>query len=97
MAANYLPHAQCDVGSKYNHSRNFTSRLFILQFLNVDYHTADHLRERIHWTEIPDMYEQIKDQILPELCKSSFVGYILVELDLKPLLQILQPRKVTQS
>ena len=93
MASNYLQHAQCDVGSKYNHSRNFTGRLFNLLFLNVGYHTAHHLRDRIHWSELPAMHEEIKGQIRPELCKSSFLGYILVDLGLKPLLQTLQPRK----
>ena len=92
MASNYLQHAQCDVGSQFNHSRNFTGRLFNLLFLNVGYHTAHHLRERVHWTELPALHEEIKDQIRPELCKPSFIAYILVDLGTKPFLQALRLR-----
>ena len=57
MASNYLQHADCEVGSEYNHSRNFTGKLFNFMFLNVGYHTAHHLHDRIHWTELPALHE----------------------------------------
>ena len=46
MASNYLQHAHCEVGSEFNHSRNFTGKLFNLLFLNVGYHTAHHLERQ---------------------------------------------------
>ena len=93
MASNYLQHADCEVGSEYNHSRNFTGKLFNFMFLNVGYHTAHHLHDRIHWTELPALHEQIQHNIKPEMCKSSFIGYILYDLGIKPILQSLQPQK----
>lgn len=93
MASNYLQHAHCEVGSEYNHSRNFTGKLFNFMFLNVGYHTAHHLQDRIHWTELPALHEQIQDNIKPELCKSSFIGYILYDLGIKPVFQAIQMKK----
>lgn len=87
MASNYLQHAQCEVGSEYNHSRNFTGKCFNWLFLNVGYHTAHHLQDRIHWTELPHIHESIKHHIDERLCQKNFIGYFLIELTAKPIMQ----------
>ena len=87
MASNYLQHAQCEVGSEYNHSRNFTGILFNWMFLNVGYHTAHHANDQLHWTELPALHQRIQSKIDNRLCKSSFWGYIVKDLTLKLIIE----------
>ena len=89
MASNYLQHAQCEVGSAHNHSRNFTGWIFNLLFFNVGYHTAHHLDQKIHWTNLPSAHREIEANIEPRLCKQNFVGYFLLDLSFLPLLHLM--------
>ena len=91
MASNYLQHAHCEVGSEFNHSPNFTGSCSISSFsmwVIIPLTTQD----RIHWTELPAMHKELQSRIHPELCKSSFIGYILYDLGIKPVLRVFQPK-----
>ena len=89
MASNYLQHAQCTVGSAHNHSRNFTGWIFNLLFFNVGYHTAHHLDQKIHWTALPSVHQEIHAHIETRLCKRNFIGYFIFDLTVFPLLTTL--------
>ena len=89
MASNYLQHAQCEVGSAHNHSRNFIGRIFNLLFFNVGYHTAHHLDQKIHWTKLPKAHQAIQSHVDTHLCKRNFIAYFVLDLSIVPLLQVL--------
>ena len=92
MASNYLQHAQCEVGSAHNHSRNFTGWIFNLLFFNVGYHTAHHLDQKIHWTKLPSVHQEIQAHVDTRLCKRNFIEYFIVDLSILPLLHNLGRR-----
>lgn len=87
MASNYLQHAQCEVGSAHNHSRNFTGWVFNLLFFNVGYHTAHHLDQKIHWKRLPSVHQEIQARVDTRLCKSNFIEYFIIDLSIVPLIR----------
>ena len=83
LASNYLQHAGVEVGSEFNHSRNFIGFMNVICF-NVGYHTAHHESERLHWTDLPSAHEKIASKIKEELKERSFIVYFLHRLTLIP-------------
>ena len=86
MASNYLQHAKCEVGSEYNHSRNFTGKVFNTLFFNVGYHTAHHQNQRLHWKDLPTLHQTLRPHIHQKLCKKNFISYMLKDLIIIPIL-----------
>lgn len=84
LASNYLQHAQAEVGSEFNHSRNFTGIMNTLYF-NVGYHTAHHEQPQIHWTKLPSAHESIASKIDPRLNEKSLVLYFIKTMSYLPL------------
>lgn len=67
----YQQHQGLDMSSDHTASRNTTSRLYNLISWNLGYHTAHHLHPGVHWSELPALHEQIRDQIPPHLICDS--------------------------
>jgi len=44
-----------------------TDPLYNLRTLNLGYHTAHHLRPRLHWSKLPALHARIVAGIPPEL------------------------------
>lgn len=84
LASNYLQHAKTEVGSRYNHSRNFVGAMNYLLF-NVGFHAAHHEWERLHWSELPVAHQGICNQMNPDLERKSLIAYFVVDLLVKPL------------
>lgn len=69
----YLNHYGCDENSDnvYEHSNNCLCPIFNMFTHNFGYHTVHHIRPSAHWTELPELYQQIEDRI-PARCKKRF-------------------------
>lgn len=59
VTINLLQHQDCDPGSEYNHSRNITGEWINWLFLNNGFHTAHHLRPRLHWSLLPEYHRKV--------------------------------------
>ena len=97
MGSNYLQHAKCEVGSSYNHSRNFVGKVFNALFFNVGFHTAHHHDPTLHWSKLPVLHKEIQKNIDVTLCKKSFIGYFFYDLTLAPVLQYFGSTKNTSK
>ncbi len=74
MIFNYVQHVHADEESKWNHSRNFLGvNLFLF---NNGLHTAHHQKAGVHWSEVPQLHNEIKHHIDPVLIEKSFWGYM---------------------
>lgn len=69
----YLNHYGCDEGSanKYDHANNCLNSTFNRFTHNFGYHTAHHLRPGAHWSELPDIYQEV-EHLVPEARKKQF-------------------------
>jgi beta-carotene hydroxylase len=77
VSTNYFQHDGCDENDEYNHSRNFTGRFFNYIVFNNGYHGAHHMKPGLHWSLLPEFYEnKLRPFIHPSLDRSSFVGYL---------------------
>lgn len=72
---NYVQHVECDPGSRYNHSRNFTSRWMNFLVFDNGFHTVHHERANLHWSRARAAHEAIADRIDPRLNESSISDY----------------------
>ncbi len=64
---NYVQHVDCDLDSKWNHSRNFTGRWLNAFLFNNGYHFVHHWKPMAHWSELEDLHAQVQHLIHPEL------------------------------
>jgi beta-carotene hydroxylase len=77
VSTNYFQHDGCDENDQYNHSRNFTGRFFNYLTFNNGYHGAHHMKPGLHWSLLPQFYEEkLRPFIHPSLDRSSFIGYL---------------------
>jgi fatty acid desaturase len=76
LTSNLLNHDQCELESKYNHSRSFLGKFENWFFLNNGFHSAHHEKPHLHWTQLPDLYRTHFEQHTDEKLKQkSFVVY----------------------
>lgn len=72
---NYVQHIDCDPTSRWNHSRNFTSRWMNFLVFDNGFHTVHHDRANLHWSRARAAHEAIADRIDPRLNESSIADY----------------------
>ena len=78
VGANYWQHDGCDAKHPYNHSRNFTGKLFNFLVFNNGYHAAHHIDPSIHWSELPDYHaKNIQPYNHPALNQPNFFVYLI--------------------
>lgn len=78
ISINYLQHDGCDVESKYNHSRNFVSRLVNWWTFNNGFHGIHHERPGLHWSLTPQAHAQyFGGKIDPRLDQKSMLVFII--------------------
>jgi fatty acid desaturase len=70
--ATYEHHAGCPTDNHLVGSRNRESRMYNWLTGNLGLHTAHHKRPGVHWSLLPQVHEEIKDQIPAELKLESF-------------------------
>jgi len=68
----YGHHAGLHTTSHFDASMNCVNPLFNYLSCNLGYHTAHHKRPGVHWSRLPKIHEEIKDQIPPELIETTF-------------------------
>lgn len=78
LRINILQHDGADIGSEWNHSRNFVGRGFNWIMCNNGYHTIHHNRAGLHWSDLDLAHRrEVAPRIDPSLDQPSMVGYLL--------------------
>ena len=67
----YDHHAGLDTDNQYVASYNNINRLFNIFTGNLGYHTAHHFHQGLHWSKLPELHEEIKHRIPPELIRNE--------------------------
>jgi fatty acid desaturase len=76
IAINFLQHDGCDEDSPYNHSRNFTGRVFGWFTFNNGFHGIHHMHPNLHWSLLRDAHDrELKPHIYPALDQPSIFVY----------------------
>lgn len=75
ISFNYCQHRFCEMGSDYNHSRNFTGNFLNICLFNAGFHTAHHLYPNKHWSEYPKIHTQLQPNIHPKYNENNFFTY----------------------
>ncbi|MFT5352105.1 MAG: fatty acid desaturase [Planctomycetota bacterium] len=70
--ATYEHHAGLDTDNIDEASYNNLSPFFNWTTGNLGYHTAHHYKQRLHWSKLPDLHEQIKERIPSRLIKEAW-------------------------
>jgi fatty acid desaturase len=86
--ATYDHHAGLDSQNDFEASYNNMNKLFNFLTGNLGYHTAHHYKQGVHWSELPMLHEEIKEQIPNELYRSS-LWELLTTNPLRPLFRLL--------
>lgn len=77
FGTNYWQHDGCDENHPYNHSRNFTGKLFNWLTFNNGYHAAHHMKPGLHWSLYPKYHEtHVKPHLHPSLDQKSLLVYL---------------------
>ncbi|MFZ9700033.1 MAG: fatty acid desaturase family protein [Flavobacteriales bacterium] len=77
FGTNFWQHDGCDENHPYNHSRNFTGKLFNFLVCNNGYHGAHHMRPALHWSLYPAYHrEHIAPHLHPNLDQKSLLVYL---------------------
>ncbi|MBI1288552.1 MAG: fatty acid desaturase [Flavobacteriales bacterium] len=58
FGTNFWQHDGCDETHPYNHSRNFTGKLFNWMVFNNGFHGAHHMKPGLHWSLYPKYHEE---------------------------------------
>lgn len=78
LRINLIQHDRAEVGSEWNHSRNFVGRGFNWIMCNNGYHTIHHNRAGMHWSELAEAHErEVVPRMDPSLDEPSMVWYLL--------------------
>lgn len=78
LRINLLQHDRTDIGTEWNHSRNFVGRAFNWIMCNNGYHTIHHNKAGLHWSKLAAAHERdVKPRIDPSLDEPSMIGYLL--------------------
>ena len=81
IGINLLQHQDCDVASKFDHSRNVTGRLTNWLLLNNGFHTAHHLRPALHWSRLPEFHRHhVRPHINPALDHPGILALVIERL-----------------
>ena len=70
--ATYEHHAGEYPTNHYDASKNNLNPLYNFLTCNLGYHTAHHKRPGVHWSLLPKLHEEIKDQIPAKLIQTNF-------------------------
>ena len=77
ITLNMLQHDGCDMHSKYNFARNFTSPVLNWWCMNNGYHTIHHMYAGLHWSLLVQRHaEKLHGNIDPNLEQPSILWYI---------------------
>ena len=77
MLFNYEQHVHTDPWSKFNHSRNFDSRLLNFLLFNNGLHTAHHENAGLHWSRAWELHNELAPNIEPMLIQRSMWWYFI--------------------
>jgi fatty acid desaturase len=78
LRMNLIQHEGCDLGSEWNHSRNFTGRAYNWIMCNNGYHTIHHNRAGLHWSEWAAAHaREVAPRIDPSLNERSMTWYLV--------------------
>ena len=67
----YKHHSGLDTQDPYQATYNIIDPTYNWCFCNLGYHTAHHLQCGKHWSELPELHEQIKDKIPANLYRKA--------------------------
>ncbi|MEH6583347.1 MAG: fatty acid desaturase [Halioglobus sp.] len=67
----YDHHAGLDSDNVFAASYSNVGRVYNLLTGNLGYHAAHHYKQGVHWSKLPQLHEQIKDRIPPELIQGA--------------------------
>jgi fatty acid desaturase len=68
----YCHHAGLDTDDPYAASHNILHRSYNLLTGNLGYHTAHHVKPKLHWSRLPAFHDTIADRIPPHLYIEPF-------------------------
>jgi len=74
----YNHHAGLDTDNPYQATYDITDRWYNLVTCNLGYHTAHHLQCGRHWSELPQLHEEIKDKIPAHLYVEAKMPFALM-------------------
>lgn len=97
MLFNYEQHVHTDPWSRYNHSRNFESKLLNFLLFNNGYHTVHHDNAGMHWSQLPAAHAAIAQHIDPELRQKSWWWYVLKQYFLSAVFPKLGTHQIGQA
>ncbi|HUR81956.1 MAG TPA: fatty acid desaturase [Thermoanaerobaculia bacterium] len=60
----YTQHAGGTAGKKHSGSTTFLSEFFNITMFNVGYHTEHHANPSVHWTELPQLHETLREELI---------------------------------
>lgn len=75
--ATYDHHAGLPTDDDFCASYNNMNPLFNLATGNLGLHTAHHYKQGVHWSELPQLHEEIKHNIPAETYRESYWDYLL--------------------
>lgn len=59
----------------YRHSNCFRSKLFNLTMFNIGFHAEHHTYPHVHWSELPELHEEIKEDLIQDGAHVVPFGY----------------------
>jgi|694.fasta_scaffold37764_7 fatty acid desaturase len=68
----YCHHAGLDTDNPYEASHNILHRSYNILTGNLGYHTAHHVKPKLHWSRLPAFHAQIAERIPPHLYIEPF-------------------------
>jgi fatty acid desaturase len=78
LRINLIQHEGTDIGSEWNHSRNFVGKAFNWVMCNNGYHTIHHNRAGLHWSTLDEAHRRdVVPRMDPSLDEPSMVLYLL--------------------
>jgi fatty acid desaturase len=63
---NYDQHKGCSLDTPYNSANDRLSIFGKTIWLNIGYHIEHHMKPNLHWSQLPDLHQQIRQLIPPE-------------------------------
>lgn len=94
MIFNYIQHVHADAWSEFDHSRNFTGKVFNFLFFNNGYHTAHHENPGLHWSQLPAAHASIADRIDPRLNEPSVCWFLARQYLLSPAIPSMGTKQI---
>ena len=68
----YYHHAGLSTADHLHASHNITNRWYNLLTGNLGLHTAHHMKQGLHWSELPALHRKIEGDIPPELISTEY-------------------------